>query len=76
MRDVSDGDRDDELTSVAVLKEGKKVICGSQTGVLNIFSWGHFDYYSDRFPGNALDPPLGWPVLLEFIQTRIMQSFG
>ena len=54
VRAMSAGDADDELTSLAVLKAGKKVICGSQTGVLNIFSWGDFSGYSDRFPGKKV----------------------
>lgn len=56
VREVSDGDPDDELTSVEILKGGKKIICGSQTGILNIFSWGKFADYSDRFPGQQ-----SWP---------------
>ena len=54
VRGVSSGDPDDELMSVVAIKGGKKVICGSQTGILNIFSWGKFEEYSDRFPGMIL----------------------
>ncbi|OQR96269.1 transmembrane protein [Thraustotheca clavata] len=31
---------------------GKKVVCGSQDGVLVIFSWGTWGDMSDRFPGH------------------------
>jgi WD40 repeat protein len=43
---------DDELLSVSVIKNGKKIVCGSQDGVLVIFSWGTFGDMSDRFPGH------------------------
>lgn len=43
---------DDELLSVSVIKNGKKVVCGSQDGVLVIFSWGTWGDMSDRFPGH------------------------
>lgn len=48
---------EDELLSLAVMKEGKKLVCGSQDGVLNIFSYGDFGDISDRFPGhpNSID---------------------
>lgn len=38
--------------TVAVVKDGKKVVCGSQSGVLSIFSWGYWNDCSDRFPGH------------------------
>lgn len=43
---------DDELLSMAVLKGGRKVVCGSQAGALNIFSYGKFDALDDSFPGH------------------------
>jgi len=43
---------DDELLSIAVVKNNSKVICGSQDGILNIYSWGQWDDISDRFPGH------------------------
>jgi WD repeat-containing protein 55 len=43
---------EDELLSVIVLKNGKKVVCGSQDGVLVVFSWGTWGDMSDRFPGH------------------------
>lgn len=43
---------DDELLSLCILKSGKKVVCGTQTGALSIFSWGTWGDISDRFPGH------------------------
>jgi hypothetical protein len=37
---------------VAVVKNGKKIVCGSQSGVLAIWSWGYWNDCSDRFPGH------------------------
>ena len=45
-------DQEDELLSLVVLKGGKKVICGTQNGVLNFWSWGTWGDISDRFPGH------------------------
>jgi len=47
--------------SVIVLKHGKKVVAGCQTGVLSIFSWGYWNDCSDRFPGH---PESGGGALL------------
>jgi len=38
--------------AVAVCKHGKKVVCGSQSGVLALWSWGYWNDCSDRFPGH------------------------
>lgn len=43
---------DDELLSLCILKSGKKVVCGTQTGALSIFSFGTFGDISDRMPGH------------------------
>ncbi|KAJ4964985.1 hypothetical protein NE237_016834 [Protea cynaroides] len=40
---------EDELLSVVLMKNGRKVICGTQTGSLLLYSWGHFKDCSDRF---------------------------
>ena len=49
---LSEDDTDDEFLAVAVVKGGKKVVCGSGGGVLNLFSWGYWNDCSDRFPGH------------------------
>ncbi|GBG83736.1 hypothetical protein CBR_g37537 [Chara braunii] len=43
---------EDELLSVAVLKHGRKVVCGTQDGLLLIYAWGTWSEFSDRFPGH------------------------
>jgi hypothetical protein len=50
-------DQEDELLSICTMKSGRKVICGSQNGVLNVWSWGTWGDISDRFPGhpNSID---------------------
>jgi WD repeat-containing protein 55 len=45
-------DQDDELLSLKIMKNGKKVVCGTQEGVLSVFSWGVWGDCSDRFPGH------------------------
>ena len=47
----SDTDADDELLSLAVVKGGAKIVAGTQSGMLDIWSWGHWAGFSDRFPG-------------------------
>lgn len=44
---------EDEMGSVALMRQGAKVVAGSQDGVLSIFSWGYFNDCSDRFPGES-----------------------
>ncbi len=43
---------DDELLSVCIIKGGQKVLCGTQDGVLGIFSWGDFGDWNDRMVGH------------------------
>ena len=52
VKETSEGDADDELLSIVVLKGGKKILCGTTSGVLDIWSWGSWDDCSDRFPGH------------------------
>ncbi|KAM7260110.1 hypothetical protein ACFE04_015851 [Oxalis oulophora] len=40
---------EEELTSVVLVKNGQKVVCGSQSGTLLLYSWGYFKDCSDRF---------------------------
>jgi hypothetical protein len=44
-------DADDEVLTLAVMKNGKKVVAGTQSGVLNIYSWGAMKDCSDRYDG-------------------------
>lgn len=41
-----------EMLCVQCIKGGKKVICGTQDGVILIFSWGKWGDCSDRYPGH------------------------
>lgn len=38
--------------SLAVIKDGSKVVVGSQDGILNIWDWGDWGDISDRYPGH------------------------
>ncbi|EDQ92783.1 uncharacterized protein MONBRDRAFT_21907 [Monosiga brevicollis MX1] len=39
---------EDELLSVVVMKHHKKVVCGTQGGTINLFSWGLWGDFTDR----------------------------
>lgn len=45
-------DQEDELLCVETLKNGKKIVCGTQLGVLAIFSQGEWMDRSDNYPGH------------------------
>lgn len=45
-------EQDDELLSGAIMKNGQKVVVGTQEGILSIWSWGQWDDMTDRFPGH------------------------
>jgi len=45
-------DQEDELLSLSVLKHGKKVVAGTQSGVLLVYSWGEWLNCTDRFVGH------------------------
>ena len=45
-------DQEDELLSLQVIKGGKKVVVGTQEGILDIWSWGTWGDISDRMPGH------------------------
>ncbi|XXQ37943.1 WD domain, G-beta repeat [Plasmodiophora brassicae] len=45
-------DVEDELLSVQVIKSGNKVVCGTQDGMVLIWSYGDFGDYDERFPGH------------------------
>ncbi|XP_026883034.2 WD repeat-containing protein 55 [Electrophorus electricus] len=38
-----------DLTSVSIMKRGRKVVCGSSNGTIYIFNWNGFGATSDRF---------------------------
>ena len=43
---------EDELLCLSLIKDGKKLLCGTQLGVVGIFSWGDFGDVSDRLLGH------------------------
>ena len=45
-------DQEAEITCIETMKHGKKVVCGTQDGVMLIFSWGLWGDQSDRYPGH------------------------
>ena len=51
--------QDDELLSMVTVKHGRKVVCGTQDGVLALWSWGTWGDISDRYPratsGSSID---------------------
>ncbi|GAX76690.1 hypothetical protein CEUSTIGMA_g4136.t1 [Chlamydomonas eustigma] len=61
-------DADDELLTLAVMKNGKKVVAGTQSGVLNIYSWGAMKDCSDRFPGH----PESVDAIAKFDETTLL----
>ncbi|KAJ4811229.1 WD repeat-containing protein 55 [Rhynchospora pubera] len=61
---------EDELLSLVVMKNGKKVICGTQTGALLLYSWGHFKDCSDRFLGH----PMSVDTVLKLDEDRLISG--
>ncbi|XP_073525509.1 uncharacterized protein [Phyllobates terribilis] len=60
---------EDELLSVALMKNGQKVICGTQTGNILLYSWGFFQDCSDRFVDLSPNPI---EVLLKLDEDRVI----
>ncbi|KAH7577695.1 hypothetical protein ACOSP7_001313 [Xanthoceras sorbifolium] len=60
---------EEELTSVVLMKNGRKVVCGSQSGTLLLYSWGYFKDCSDRFTGFS---PNSVDALLKLDEERII----
>lgn len=44
--------QEDELLSLVLLKNSQKLLCGTQQGILSIFSYNQWGDISDRFPGH------------------------
>ncbi|KAG0045937.1 WD domain repeat-containing protein 55 [Gryganskiella cystojenkinii] len=44
--------QDDELLSICIVKDTRKVLVGSQDGILNIYSWGDWGDCTDRIVGH------------------------
>lgn len=46
--------QEDEFLSLAVVKGGRKVVCGSQGGVMCVFNWGDFGDHKARIKGHPM----------------------
>mmetsp|Transcript_30898 Transcript_30898/g.55990 ORF Transcript_30898/g.55990 Transcript_30898/m.55990 type:complete len:559 (-) Transcript_30898:68-1744(-) len=44
--------QEDELLSLTLLKKSTKLLCGTQQGILSLFSYNEWGDISDRFPGH------------------------
>lgn len=62
---------EDELLSVVIMKNGRKVICGTQTGALLLYSWGFFKDCSDRFVDLS---PNSVDALLKLDEERVIAA--
>jgi len=49
---VKSDNQEDELLSLVLLKNSNKLLCGSQQGILSLFSYNIWGDISDRFPGH------------------------
>lgn len=47
---------EDEPLSIVIMKNGRKVICGTESGTMLLYSWGFFKDCSDRFTGLSPNP--------------------
>lgn len=45
-------DQEAELHCVDIIRHGRKVVCGTQDGVLLFFTWSRWGDCSDRYPGH------------------------
>jgi hypothetical protein len=45
-------EQESELSCIACIKNDKKIVCGTQDGVILIFSWDKWGDCSDRYPGH------------------------
>ncbi|MQL69996.1 hypothetical protein Taro_002302 [Colocasia esculenta] len=45
---------EDEPLSIVTMKNGRKVVCGTQTGAILLYSWGYFKDCNDRFLGHPM----------------------
>eukprot|EP00928_Gymnodinium_smaydae_P037290 TRINITY_DN25915_c0_g1_i1.p1 TRINITY_DN25915_c0_g1~~TRINITY_DN25915_c0_g1_i1.p1 ORF type:complete len:382 (+),score=56.29 TRINITY_DN25915_c0_g1_i1:55-1200(+) len=59
---------EDEYLSCAIIRQGTKVVCGSQTGVLAIFTWGDFGDMKDRIPGH----PMSVDAIVPFAEDAVL----
>ncbi|KAK5893087.1 hypothetical protein CgunFtcFv8_005994 [Champsocephalus gunnari] len=64
-----------DLTSLALMKRGKKVICGSSEGTVYIFNWNGFGATSDRFTIKAESVECIAPITDNIMCTASMDGY-
>ncbi|XP_051800311.1 WD repeat-containing protein 55 [Acanthochromis polyacanthus] len=64
-----------DLTSVAIMKRGKKVVCGSSEGTVYVFNWNGFGATSDRFAVKAESVDCIVPVTDSIMVTASMDGY-
>ncbi|KAM3590418.1 uncharacterized protein V6R79_009255 [Siganus canaliculatus] len=64
-----------DLTSVALMKRGRKVACGSSEGTIYIFNWNGFGATSDRFALKAESVECIVPVTDSIMCTASMDGY-
>ncbi|KAJ0055891.1 hypothetical protein NL108_014391 [Boleophthalmus pectinirostris] len=64
-----------DLTSVALMKRGKKVVCGSSEGTIYIFNWNGFGATSDRFAVKAESVDCIQPITDSIMCTASMDGY-
>uniref|UniRef100_A0A3Q1ICL9 WD repeat-containing protein 55 n=1 Tax=Anabas testudineus TaxID=64144 RepID=A0A3Q1ICL9_ANATE len=64
-----------DLTSVALMKRGKKVVCGSSEGTIYIFNWNGFGATSDRFAIKAESVDCIVPITDNIMCTASMDGY-
>eukprot|EP00933_Yihiella_yeosuensis_P082098 TRINITY_DN9585_c0_g3_i1.p1 TRINITY_DN9585_c0_g3~~TRINITY_DN9585_c0_g3_i1.p1 ORF type:complete len:221 (+),score=59.51 TRINITY_DN9585_c0_g3_i1:38-664(+) len=60
--------QEDELMSVAIVRNGTKVVCGSEQGVLSLFTWGDFGDHKDRIKGH----PMSVDAMVKFSEEGVI----
>eukprot|EP00598_Pedospumella_elongata_P002341 CAMPEP_0184973698 /NCGR_PEP_ID=MMETSP1098-20130426/5365_1 /TAXON_ID=89044 /ORGANISM="Spumella elongata, Strain CCAP 955/1" /LENGTH=448 /DNA_ID=CAMNT_0027496169 /DNA_START=46 /DNA_END=1392 /DNA_ORIENTATION=- len=55
-------EQESELQCVQILKGGRKVVAGTQDGVMLLFSWDDWGDCSDRFPGHPETVDSMWKI--------------
>lgn len=64
-----------DLTSVVLMKKGRKVICGSSEGTVYIFNWNGFGATSDRFALKAESVECIVPVTENILCTASIDGY-
>ncbi|XP_029381928.1 WD repeat-containing protein 55 [Echeneis naucrates] len=64
-----------DLTSVALMKRGRKVVCGSSEGTIYIFNWNGFGATSDRFAVKAESVDCILPITDNIMCTASMDGY-